>query len=485
MFRSLPLSLFAVGLLWSTAALAQPETSRPCLGNVQPRHARQIQASNWAVGAECMDRDFTVYRHWRQHLGLLGAKQARIQAGWAKTEKEEGKYDWAWLDEIIPDMVTQGVEPWVCLCYGNPVYPGGGGTGLGGGLPESPEALEAWDRFVSAFVARYERQVRQWEIWNEPRGGRGRGALQYAHLVLRTAEAVRARQPDARIIIAAGGAFDVEFAQQVLTWLRDQNKLSLVDEVTYHPYSANPDASYDTVERLRRAVASLSQKIGLRQGENGCPSQPGGFGALRDLPWTETSQAKWALRRLLGDLGRDIPSSYFSICDLHYPDRINYKGLLATNPDKTVHHLKPAYRAVQHVTAVFDANLRRIKDFSCTISGGAEESRWSAFGYTSKAGNLITLWRSSDVPGKRPDMEYVQVILPQVDFQEPVWVDMLSGKVCAFASSEWRKQGAATVFDRVAAYDSVILIAERRTIPLAEPTSGAGKPGRATGDPSR
>ena len=33
------------------------------------------------------------------------------------------------LDDIILDMIDQSVEPWVCLCYGNPIYPGGGGTG--------------------------------------------------------------------------------------------------------------------------------------------------------------------------------------------------------------------------------------------------------------------------------------------------------------------------------------------------------------------
>jgi hypothetical protein len=89
------------------------------VGNVQPRHARDIVASNWSIGAETMDRDCTIYANWRQHLGPLGVKKARIQSGWAKTEKKRGVYDWAWVDEIVLDMVDQGVEPWGCLCYGN------------------------------------------------------------------------------------------------------------------------------------------------------------------------------------------------------------------------------------------------------------------------------------------------------------------------------------------------------------------------------
>ncbi|NQT13154.1 MAG: beta-galactosidase, partial [Planctomycetes bacterium] len=112
---------------------AAPAEGFTYLGKISPRHARDIKSSNWAVGAETMGREYTIYANWRKYLGPLGAKRARIQSGWAKTEQEKGKYDWAWLDEIIPDMIEQGVQPWVCLCYGNPIYPGGGGTGLGGG----------------------------------------------------------------------------------------------------------------------------------------------------------------------------------------------------------------------------------------------------------------------------------------------------------------------------------------------------------------
>ena len=162
------------------------------LGKIRPRHARDIKSSNWAVGAETMGRDYTIYANWRKYLGPLGAKRARIQSGWAKTEQEKGKYDWAWLDEIIPDMIDQGVQPWVCLCYGNPIYPGGGGTGLGGGLPSTPEAQKAWEAFVDAFVERYGDRIREWEVWNEPKGG-VKGVPAYADLVVRTAEVIRKR----------------------------------------------------------------------------------------------------------------------------------------------------------------------------------------------------------------------------------------------------------------------------------------------------
>lgn len=435
------------------------------IGKIRPRHARDIVASNWSIGAETMDRDYTVYANWREHLGPLGVKKARIQSGWAKTEKERGVYDWTWVDEIIPDMVDQGVEPWVCLCYGNPIYPGGGGTGLGGGLVSSKEALQAWERYVAAFVARYAEHVDEWELWNEPRTGRGEGAIQYAKFVIRTAETIRKRQPNAEILFAAGGAFDTSFAKEVLEHLKEQDKLDWVNTIIYHPYKYNPDESYDAALALREIGKSFAPHIDIRQGENGAPSRPGSFGAIAKNEWTERAQAKWALRRLLGDLGRDIPSSYFAICDMKYPSRVNYKGLLAINDDKTVHHKKVGYHAVQHLTAVFDDTVTRVKDFEARVTGGQEDSRFSVFGYRgSNEGSLVTLWRSSDTPGKRSDFERVNLAVDGLRFEDPVWADLLTGRVYEIDDAAWEAADQGASFTGLAVYDSAVVIAERREI---------------------
>jgi hypothetical protein len=440
-----------------------------------------------------MDRDYTIYKNWRKYLGPLGVKKARIQSGWAKTEEEKGKYDWAWLDEIIPDMVDQGVRPWVCLCYGNPIYPGGGGTGLAGGLPSSPEALKAWDAFVTAFVDRYQQQVDEWEVWNEPRTGRGEGAVEYARFAARTARTVRQRQPGARLMFAAGGAFDTVFTQEMLAWLRDQGQLSLVDEIVYHPYAYNPDDSYDKVEQLREIVRSFSGPITLRQGENGVPSQSGSFGAVSKHDWTEELQAKWATRRLLGDLGRDIPSSYFAICDMAYrvgpggkdsdwrDDAgkldllINSKGLLAVNRDKTVHHVKQAYRTVQHITALFDDSVRRIPDFQATLSGGGKDADYATFGYRAADDSpLLTVWRKSDTPGDYPEMESVSLAIAETKFEDPVWVDLLTGRVYEIDDALWMSEDGCTIFTRLPVYDSVTVIAEHAWIGEVTERSSAG-----------
>ncbi|MEO0531122.1 MAG: hypothetical protein AAF266_11205 [Planctomycetota bacterium] len=429
------------------------------VGTLGARHARDIEGSVWSIGAETMDRDFTVYENWRGYLGPLGAKKARIQSGWAKTETKRGEYQWGWMDRIVRDMVDQGVEPWACLCYGNPIYPGGGGIGLGEGFLTSEEALDAWLRYVAAFVDRYGDVIDGWELWNEPREDRGAPPHAYAEFVRRTALVIRKEQPGAQVYFAAGGSFDERYARAVLDYLKQRRALHLVDRVIYHPYAYNPDSKDGEVASLRQLVKSYASHLGVMQGENGAPSKRGGFGAInRDHPWSEENQTKWALRRLLGDFGSGIPSSYFTICDIAYPSRVNYKGLLSITPDKRVSGVKQAYGTLQRLFSLFDNRLQPT-DSAVKIRNYA--NRFRAF--SSLSGGtypVVAMWRSDEAPGINSDFESIDLSVPKHRFGEPVWIDLLTGKVFAVDGDSWKRKGRETVFQKVPVYDSPILVAE-------------------------
>ena len=93
----------------------------------------------------------------------------------------------------------------------------------------------------------------------------------------------------------------------VLERLKAENALDLVTRWIYHPYDLNPDSTYAKhAEPLRRLVKSYSPSYDILQGEVGCPAQLEFAHALANIEWTEYSQAKWNLRRTLGDaaLGR-------------------------------------------------------------------------------------------------------------------------------------------------------------------------------------
>ncbi|MDZ4794050.1 MAG: hypothetical protein SGI83_07210 [Bacteroidota bacterium] len=85
--------------------------------------------------------------------------------------------------------------------YGNPIYEGGGDKNLSAGIPNSTEALMAWNRWVKALLNRYKSKVKDWEIWDELNFGDNdiNSPEAVAVLNIRTAEIVKKIQPPAKI----------------------------------------------------------------------------------------------------------------------------------------------------------------------------------------------------------------------------------------------------------------------------------------------
>ncbi len=63
---------------------------------------------NWAPGCETLCRDYIYWDTYKDHVVPLGIKTIRLQGGWAKTEKVQGVYDFAWLDYVIDDALSKG-----------------------------------------------------------------------------------------------------------------------------------------------------------------------------------------------------------------------------------------------------------------------------------------------------------------------------------------------------------------------------------------
>lgn len=449
---------------------AEPEDGIPFpfVGKIKPRHAKEITGSNWSVGAETMDRDYTIYDNWKSYLGPLGVKKARIQGGWAKTEKQKGVFDYAWLDHVIFDMAAQGVEPWMCLCYGNPIYEGGGDPQIRGRVPSSPEGLAAWAAWVRKTVERYQKQIDEWEVWNEP--NYSLEPADYARLLVLTAETVKSVQPNATIIaFALGSHVDYKYARSVMELLKAQGKLGVIDQISHHRHQSNPDERGNEIE-LEKLVTEMSDAITIRQGEAGCPSEPGKKRAMANYPWTELIQSKHVLRRLLGDLGRDKESSCFAIMDMKYPDEMNRKGLLRARDDRTVEYVKPAYYAVQHLTSVFDDRVVRVRNFD---PGAAGDQPLSAYAYRHEPSgrSLVTIWFNGDVPTGENRKTPVDFVFRNLSFVQPLFVDLRTGRVHEIPRDHWSAEGGTVTFRQIPVYDSPVLIADRATL-LLDATGG-------------
>jgi hypothetical protein len=435
-----------------------PVLSYEKIGRLKTRTTHEIASSHWSVGGETMDREYTVYQNWCPYLEELGIKKIRLQGGWARCERVKGEYSWKWLDEIIFDLPRRGIEPWVCLCYGNPLY-GKGEVRLDSAIDTDRDTRQAWLHWVAAMVKRYQGVVRIWEIWNKPNGLNPAGV--YAELLIQTAGLIRYLQPESRIMGFSLAGVDVPFAAQVLEILTQKNRTQLVDYLSYHPYSFNPNDSYDKVDELYGVMKTHAPGMELYQGENGAPSEWRETKALSNYDWTETTQAKWALRRMLGDLGRDIPSSIFSIIDMKYPDEMNRKGLLQANEDKTVHHRKQAFYAVQNLAAVFDNNLVMIGEFTCEV---CTHHQYSSFGYRhNPSGNeLFTIWLHTNRPTDYNATTPVDVKIQGLVLRDPVWLDLRTGWVYQIPEDSYAIDGNGIILSALPVYDSPVVICERQ-----------------------
>jgi hypothetical protein len=440
------------------------------IGTLKPRGTTQIASSPITVGCETLDRDFANFNAYKAYLPSLGVKKIRLQAGWAKCEKQRGVYDWGWLDQVIDYAAANGLEPWLETSYGNPLYEGGGKSGLLNSLMTSPEGYAAWDRWVEALVNRYKGRVKEWEIWNEPDHPMQNNAPEtIADLNIRTAEIIKRLQPDARIAgLAMASCEDTVYLGHFLKVLSDRKKLDLLTWISYHSYAMRPEDVYPGVAALQRVLGKYSKTIKLRQGENGAPSGYIPSFALDKYYWTEYTQAKYNLRRMLGDLGRGIETEVFTIIDLRYagnPPVLNMKGLIQSDDTKAAIRPKVAYYAVQNVASFFDNTLQPLQNAAYTPSAG---DTLSVFGHQHRdtKKQLFTVWVNGGIPTNRFDLKPVDIEVKTGNFDKPVWVDVMTGQVHEIPAKQWTKTGNTYRFTGIPVYDSPILIADQSLLSL-------------------
>lgn len=490
--------LVATGLVFTTGAGSQNiDTSRfrvktdlkipfNYIGTIKQRSTDEIESSNWILGCETLDRNMADYEQYKTYIAPLGIKRLRMQAGWAVTEKQKGKYEWEWLDKIINDASKRGFKVWLETSYGNPIYEGGGGSNLSAGIPFSNDALKAWDNWVSALVKRYKYKVQDWEVWNEPNFGDNEinSPEKVADLNIRTAEIIKKIQPDAKISGLAMGHIDLDYADAFFKVLSKRGKMHLFDNMTYHDYVYNPDANYGHVAELRKVLDKYAPGIKLRQGENGSPSFGGsGRGALGDYEWTELTQAKWNTRRMLADLGHGIECSILGIIDMNYPrtgpiTRLNVKGIIESDSTKKAVRPKMAYYAMQHVTAVFDNTLQLIEGLPSTFNSNAVKNAGknlyskstdrsiSVYGYENKVSRkqVYVIYVDEYIPTNNNTTRNLSFTFLTGNFDIPVYVDIITGAVHEIPSKQWNKEGNKFIFKDIPVYDGPILIADKSLV---------------------
>ena len=424
------------------------------------------KGSCWMLGCETLDRDFADFQEYKNYIPALGIPLIRLQAGWAKTEKTKGVYDFSWLDRIVNDAKELGLRCLLETDYGNSIYEGGGGTDLSGGFPSTEEAWNAWDAWVTNLVLHFKDRVHEWAMWNEPDNRREVTAEEIASLNIRTAKIIRKHQPDAFIAGLSLARSDAEGFHYCLSQIREQGGEDLFDSYIYHGYRYNPDDASENGLRIKNMMKQYGFKGVLWQGENGCPSEETQRFALGHYPWTELTQAKWDLRRFIGDYCMDVFSSVFTVCDFNHIGRqINRKGLLMADENHKVIRPKLAYGAIINMTTLFNDGLEQ-------IPGGCAaryltRMHASAFERKSDGAHQVVYWDRSGIPGDGDFMGRADIIINGFKLKNPVLIDPISGAVYKIHDDNICECGGRTLFLDVPCGDSPLVLADRAMIALA------------------
>ncbi|MGN0844921.1 MAG: beta-galactosidase, partial [Kiritimatiellia bacterium] len=332
-----------------------------------------IRKSIIGLGFEKLDRDVFDPEKSYEYVAKSGVKWARLQSGWQRTEQKKGVYDFSWLDRIVNRMLTIGVEPWLCLCYGNSLYTESAKKVFGAvGCPpiKTEEEKAAWAAYVQATVAHFKGRIRYYEIWNEPDGvwcwKHGPNAKELGEFIIATAKACKAADATCNVVGFVTCMGQADFVEAVA----QTGCLDNLDAVSYHAYSIHEEGFQQNYRVYRDLLHRHGKRIPIIQGESGTQSRPDGAGALAGGAWTPLKQAKFLLRHLLCDIHNQVAiASYFSCMDMiealngtvgdvrSYLD-YGYFGVIGADFDNNgrstgAYTPKLSYFALQHLCSVF------------------------------------------------------------------------------------------------------------------------------------
>lgn len=437
----------------------------PIAGELKSVRSSLDGTSFWSIGVETMDRDYADFDKFRQWVGETGAGYARLQSGWAKTEQKKGKYNFAWLDAHVDGLIAEGLHPWMCLCYGNPLYSEHGHDLNAKLFPEGP-IMDAWVRYVKATVKRYKGKVTLWEVWNEPDGRQNLDSYAlYANLFVRTARAIKEVDPEAKIAAFGSCSPDREYIRQSLELIDQAGGIPLIDYITYHAYWTVPERIIPAVRQLRADVDKYSTSIGLLMGEAGCAGQLEYGHAMANIEWDEYKQAKWDIRQAATHFGLGIPYSFFTMVDLNYGWMLQSFGLIRMNGQMEPVYLRPKFYAVQHATSFFTPEMKACDKVMVTLESPVV---YNSFGLE-KGGEPVgcVLWLCGDRPTRSLERRLMDIRLEGITMKDPVYVDLLTGYVheLRITPRYHNREDGSTAFSDFPLWDSPVAIIERSALP--------------------
>ena len=193
---------------------------------VVPRPQRAGPDPSSLIGVHALASDFQY-----AVLERLGVKWTRILSPeawfrWHAIEPAPGQF--VWYDAAAEQAVRHGFQ--ILGTIGTNEWPK---WAYRAGQPD----LDAWEQSVGKIVGHYRRWVKHWEVWNEPI--HNYTAEFYAEMLRRAGRAIRAADPQAKIV-GLGGSYRCAWCLDVIERLGGRPQAAM-DYLSTHLYPAKAD----------------------------------------------------------------------------------------------------------------------------------------------------------------------------------------------------------------------------------------------------
>lgn len=457
------------------------------IGQVRPKKSLDIHTSRIGLGFEKLDRDIFDPEKSYPFVADSGIKWARLQSGWQKTEREKGIYDFAWLDSIVDNMLAIGVEPWLCLCYGNDLYTERAKTVFGAvGCPpiNTEEERQAWDAYVKATVAHFKGRIHYYEVWNEPDGvwcwKHGPSATELAKFTTATAKACKEADSDCEVIGLVTCMAQPEYHKTFC----ENGGLDYLDGISYHAYRVADRKFVDVYNFYDTIRKNYKSELKIIQGESGTQSRSDGCGALCTGAWTELKQAKFLLRHLITDLALNVEfTSYFScmdmaealngtVGDVKSVSDFGYFGVVGAEFDEAAkatgnYYAKPSYYALQNLTSIMceefekaDISIEAVREYSPRMLGDNFDFHDAThYFFRRKDGSAaLFYWMPKNVLTETYEGETSFKIRADEICGEVKFIDMISGDIYELDEKHFIKEDNCCYFKEMPITDAPVLI---------------------------
>ncbi|MDI7268632.1 MAG: hypothetical protein QME96_11625, partial [Myxococcota bacterium] len=237
-----------------------------------------------------------------------------------------------------------------------------------------PRGREAeWERYVRAAVERYDSdgvedgppgvRVRHWQVMNEPFISLETGFLtveEYAELARMTARAVRAADPQARVVLGDTGRFTLE----VIAALGGEGIFDAID-VHFYPLDLSPASA--GLPLLRRALDEHgygAAEIWMTELGTWVHQPPPPPDSLELAPHTEADQARFLIQAMLGNRALGVARILWAPGLVAWSNLgfFNYMGLVSSGVDSgdeaaDVGRERIAYHAYRRLVAETETDV--------------------------------------------------------------------------------------------------------------------------------